>query len=310
MSKAGRKRRTPPLFVRPVTRVPKSPPQCRLVNTPSSLRAGFYGASALDPTNYSRTRLLTDRTLTAQRERYRKALGLCVVGTRRVKRQGKRRCGGAGGTGGGAAARRAGREFVLEEAAADDDGGESGDDDDDAEAEENFGDLYGDGAEDENGELQLLYALTERNKGARIRNLLQLSAAILAESKVLFFSKLHWMLTVADPSKLQLAYCDTDSLVFTAVSPRFSDCVLPEMRERYEREKHEIFADPLSPVSQNGLLKEEFIVSPPFSSALHPTSLPRQPPIFTFAGRPDAGAGGQDVPHGGQHGGPREAGQG
>ncbi len=132
------------------------------------------------------------------------------------------------------------------------------------------------------GQLELVYGLTERNVGARIRNLMQISVGILSWSKVIFYHKIHWILEVADLSKLEIAYTDTDSCVLAAVSPDFEDCVLPEMRQKYESEKGLIFADPDSELAPNGLLKEEFRVSSDATRVVPSIPLVQMSPVLLF----------------------------
>ncbi len=179
-------------------------------------------------------------------------MGLCLLGARprlhpkRKEKKGKKR------------KRRRNNPFIVDEAeeASDqeEEEEEEGEDEQEEEEQQECGEEGGE-------EMELLYGLTERNSGARIKNLLQLSAGILSWSKVIFYDKIAWMLEVLDMAKAEIAYLDTDSVVVAAVSPNFEDCLLPHMRRKYEREKHRIFADPEAQLAPNGLLKEEFKVS-------------------------------------------------
>ncbi len=161
--------------------------------------------AALDPTNYSKTRVITDRRLAREKTRYQRALGLCLLGSRCNPRRGD----GEGPTGRGGARRRRRRQrnpFVDDEAAAESD--EVGVYDEPLspspsspeEEEEEEG-------EEEEGPPDLLFALTERHKNARIRNLLQLSAGILSWSKIILFDRISWLLRVCDPTKVEMMYC-------------------------------------------------------------------------------------------------------
>ncbi len=219
--------------------------------------AGWYGSAALDPTNYCKTTVLTDRALSRRKERYRNAVGLCLVGVRdrsppRPRGNNPR---GATATVAAEVPRATANPFVDTEAA---EAGGDGTSSEDGEEEEQ---QQEEEEEEEIGpDLDLLYALTERNKDAKIRNLLQLSACILSWSKLIFFHKVNWLLSVADREKVETMYCDTDSIVLAATEKKFQDCVLPEMRRKYEAEKGSVFVDPASPVTQCGLLKDEFQV--------------------------------------------------
>ena len=178
-------------------------------------------------TNYSKTRVLTDSTLAKNRERCRRAMGLCLVGARQRAERGTPATLGVG-SGSGAlglpAEERARLQhrlrpcrrnpFALDEAEEVGEGSHgysSGEEEDEEEEEEEAEGaeqlLGGGGGEEDGGRMELLYALTERNTEGKIRNLLQISAGILSWSKVIFFHKINWILTVADPDKAELMYC-------------------------------------------------------------------------------------------------------
>jgi hypothetical protein len=56
---------------------------------------------------------------------------------------------------------------------------------------------------------KLLYALTTENTKAKIKNVNCIAAAILSESRVVFFSKLLMLLRCLDPRLAELCYMDT-----------------------------------------------------------------------------------------------------
>jgi hypothetical protein len=72
------------------------------------------------------------------------------------------------------------------------------------------------------------------------------------------FLQLVWsILRFADPSRVELLYIDTDSLVVCTNKPRFRDNVRPELLAEFDEKSSEIFEDPLSDRSQAGKFKVE-----------------------------------------------------
>lgn len=101
---------------------------------------------------------------------------------------------------------------------------------------------------------QLLYALTRSNSEARISNLVQMGACILASSKVVFLGTLSKLLSLLDPRKAQLCYTDTDSLLIATHELGLDRC----LREGADpAELSALMEDPHSEVHQSGLLKDE-----------------------------------------------------
>lgn len=54
-----------------------------------------------------------------------------------------------------------------------------------------------------------MYAVTKRNSGAPVRNIVQLAAGILSWSRCIFYSSLIFLLNVLDPRLAVLCYIDT-----------------------------------------------------------------------------------------------------
>ena len=69
--------------------------------------------------------------------------------------------------------------------------------------------------DDNSEEIHLLYAITKNNDTAKIQNICQLAAAILSNSKVLFFDCLFFFFRCFSPKRAEICYLDTDSAIYS-----------------------------------------------------------------------------------------------
>ncbi len=104
---------------------------------------------------------------------------------------------------------------------------------------------------------ELLFAVTRRNPDAAIFNLSELAASVLCSSRLIFFSHILFLLTVMDPTRAQLCYLDTDSLMWFVRHRRLEDNVRREFLPLFERYRNAILEDEDSPWAQNNRLKLE-----------------------------------------------------
>ena len=80
---------------------------------------------------------------------------------------------------------------------------------------------------------ELLFAITKSNSKAKIKNLCQLAAAILSNSKVIFFDALFFFLKHFSAKRAELTYIDTDSSLFSLSSPDLMDVVEEKHKESF-----------------------------------------------------------------------------
>ena len=108
-------------------------------------------------------------------------------------------------------------------------------------------------------EKELLFAITKSNSKAKIKNLSQLAAAILSNSKVIFFDAVYFFLKCFSAKKAELTYLDTDSALFTVSSVDLMDLVedryKDEFRENIDKYLH--MGEPDKPA--HGKLKIETV---------------------------------------------------
>ena len=83
------------------------------------------------------------------------------------------------------------------------------------------------------GDKELLFAITKSNKSAKIRNLCQLAAAILSNSKVIFFDAIFFFLQHLSAKRAELTYIDTDSSLFSLSSPDLMDVVEEKHKQSF-----------------------------------------------------------------------------
>ena len=185
---------------------------------------GFYGMTALESTNYTKTTIQTDRALCRRRHLYQNAMGVCLLGARPQLRKKKRRRAEEEEEeedGGPSRRKRRRQEAAALSPNASNDEEETEPDSAHEEEEarlrqdENHTSSRRRGLHnhEETGKLELVYAITRRNTKGSIRNLLQVSAAILSWSRVIFFSKIHWILSVCDRNKVEIMYCGKELLL-------------------------------------------------------------------------------------------------
>ena len=87
------------------------------------------------------------------------------------------------------------------------------------------------GAEGKESNCDLLFMLTAPDEDRESLNTAQLGATILGSSRVIFYQHILDLLNTLDPSKAELAYLDTDSLVWYVAGDDISDTVLPQVRD-------------------------------------------------------------------------------
>ena len=104
---------------------------------------------------------------------------------------------------------------------------------------------------------ELLYSVNAHRSGARTANALQWSGTILGQSRSLLFGKLLVFLRFFDPRRLEVAYCDTDSILLAVASPDLETLLRPRFRARWPAIAAFLFEDPLAERQQSGLLKIE-----------------------------------------------------
>ena len=103
----------------------------------------------------------------------------------------------------------------------------------------------------------LLYSINTHRSKAKTANVLQWAGSILGESRNIFFGKLLVFLRYFDPRRLEIAYCDTDSVLLAVSDPDLSKLVRPEFAHRFSEIATFLFEDPRSERHQCGLLKVE-----------------------------------------------------
>lgn len=106
-------------------------------------------------------------------------------------------------------------------------------------------------------DMDFIYAVTRNNDGASIFNAVQISCCILSASRVMFLSKLLYILRVCDPGKVELAYWDTDSYLLSSYHKNFRNLILPRLKNRKNEIIRKLFEDPHSDREQSSLLKVE-----------------------------------------------------
>ena len=80
----------------------------------------------------------------------------------------------------------------------------------------------------------MLFMLTAPDEDRESLNTAQLGATILGSSRVIFYQHILDLLNNLDPAKAELAYLDTDSLVWYVDGDDISDALLPESRKHFE----------------------------------------------------------------------------
>ena len=100
-----------------------------------------------------------------------------------------------------------------------------------------------------------LYALSISGSDRPIKNTIQRAAAVLSNSKKLFFGHINIMLRCLDPSLAELSYIDTDSCLFSTTKEKLTDCLRPEKVGFFKMCK--VVADEAADKSCHGQMKLE-----------------------------------------------------
>ena len=100
-----------------------------------------------------------------------------------------------------------------------------------------------------------LLSVVKSGERKQIKNFLPGAVSILSNSKRLFLGHIHVMLKCLDSGLAELAYIDTDSVLFSTTYPDLNDCIRPEMRNEWNRSG--VLADENSPTSVHGKMKLE-----------------------------------------------------
>ena len=106
----------------------------------------------------------------------------------------------------------------------------------------------------------LVYAVAYKRPSTKVINFAQVAAAILSNSRVIFFSLIDRLLNVLDWRKAALVYCDTDSCYLSLCKcseAGWSAVLRPEHQEKPEEVLSDIFENKDSTVQQSGFLKNE-----------------------------------------------------
>lgn len=82
-------------------------------------------------------------------------------------------------------------------------------------------------------------------------------SAAQGSSRVIFYGLLEFLLNMSDPRRVDLCYCDTDSVFLHVRGRNFDDVVLDEKRAEYELLKADVFETPGDPATPAGKLKLE-----------------------------------------------------
>ena len=102
---------------------------------------------------------------------------------------------------------------------------------------------------------RFLYTVSMSGDRRAIFNNAAKAVAILSNSKVLFFSHVHLMLSCLDPRRAELCYVDTDSCLWSQTFECLEDCLLPEKVQQWRRA--DILADESGARSCHGKMKLE-----------------------------------------------------
>ena len=107
--------------------------------------------------------------------------------------------------------------------------------------------------------LPLHYLVTTNNHEASIRNLMQISSAVLANSKRLFLGHILFLLNTLSPTRAEIAYLDTDSIVLACTHRQLAECVLAaSKRTQFQTKSHLVMACTEASTVQAGLLKYDY----------------------------------------------------
>ena len=106
----------------------------------------------------------------------------------------------------------------------------------------------------------LVYAITYRRPSTKVVNFAQVAAAILSNSRVIFFGLIDKILNIFDRRKVALVYCDTDSCYLSlckCCEGGWPALLSPEHASKSDDILSEIFENKDSQTQQSGYLKNE-----------------------------------------------------
>ena len=110
---------------------------------------------------------------------------------------------------------------------------------------------------DEREEVNFLYAVSSHDNEAAINNVLPISVCILGQSKLVLFEAVLALHKCLDERKCQLCYIDTDSYILAVSDTNLDNLVKKGMEETWQKLSSSLFEDKNSPKEQSGLLKLE-----------------------------------------------------
>jgi hypothetical protein len=100
-----------------------------------------------------------------------------------------------------------------------------------------------------------LLSVVKSGERKQIKNFLPGAVSILSNSKKLFLGHIHVMLKCLDSGLAELAYIDTDSVLFSTTYPDLNDCIRPHLKEEWLASS--VLADENSETSVHGKMKLE-----------------------------------------------------
>lgn len=83
--------------------------------------------------------------------------------------------------------------------------------------------------------------LQQKRKYAYSHNLCEIGSAILWYSKLIFFKAIYHVLSHANPSRLSIAYQDTDSIHLLMAYDTIEECIWPELFDSWTNKYDEFF---------------------------------------------------------------------
>jgi hypothetical protein len=128
----------------------------------------------------------------------------------------------------------------------------------------------------------MLYAVTVKNKKARVENLVHIGACILSRSKELFLGKLLTLMTILKPQMCVVTYLDTDGVYLGVYDHQLENIMEDEYKDRAQEILNTLLENPRSLKHQTGFFKLEVSLSVCLQILL---SQVFQNHFFSFAGR-------------------------
>ena len=87
--------------------------------------------------------------------------------------------------------------------------------------------------------------LQQKRKYTYTHNLCEIGSTILWQSKFIFFNSIYHILSHANPTKLSIAYQDTDSIHLLMNGDNIEECIWPELLTSWN-EKYDNFLEIVS----------------------------------------------------------------